>query len=194
MKFEIFNFKKVTSTNDKAIDLIKKKEKETGCVYAAIQTRGRGTHGKRWISNVRNLFISIFFPIKKNFPTFQEFTIISPIIVSEVINKYCNKNKITYKPPNDLLVDGKKICGILQDVITFNNKKFLIIGIGINVIKNPIIKNKYSATNIFSKTQKKPSLDELIKLIVKGYEDFFYNLRGYNFINFKNKANLMSGI
>ena len=81
MKFEIFNFKKVTSTNDKAIDLIKKKEKETGCVYAAIQTRGRGTHGKRWISNVGNLFISIFFPIKKNFPTFQEFTIISPIIV-----------------------------------------------------------------------------------------------------------------
>ena len=55
MKFEIFKFKSVTSTNDVAIELIKK-ENETGCVYAGTQTRGRGTKGRKWISEKGNLF------------------------------------------------------------------------------------------------------------------------------------------
>ena len=59
MKFEIFNFEKVTSTNDVAINFIKEKHKEAGCIYAKIQTRGRGTYGKNWVSDEGNLFISI---------------------------------------------------------------------------------------------------------------------------------------
>ena len=49
MKFEIFKFESVTSTNDVAIDLIKGEKKKSGCVYADIQTKGRGTHGRKWI-------------------------------------------------------------------------------------------------------------------------------------------------
>ena len=49
MKFEIFKFNSVTSTNDIAISLIKEKKKESGCIFAEVQTKGRGTHGKRWI-------------------------------------------------------------------------------------------------------------------------------------------------
>ena len=51
------------------------------------------------------------------------------------------KNEITFKKPNDLLVKKEKISGILQEIITKSDKKFLITGIGINVIKNPNIKN-----------------------------------------------------
>jgi len=61
MKFKIFKFESVTSTNDVAINLIKKEQKEFGCVYAGIQTKGRGTHGRGWISDKGNLFGSIFF-------------------------------------------------------------------------------------------------------------------------------------
>ena len=53
MRFEIFKFESVTSTNDVAINLIKE-EKEYGCVYAENQTKGRGTHGRKWISNKGN--------------------------------------------------------------------------------------------------------------------------------------------
>ena len=45
MKFEIFKFNSVTSTNDIAISLIKEKKKESACIYAEVQTKGRGTHG-----------------------------------------------------------------------------------------------------------------------------------------------------
>ena len=63
MKFKIFRFPSVTSTNDVAISLIEKEKKISGCVYAEIQTKGRGTYGKNWISNKGNLFISIFLKI-----------------------------------------------------------------------------------------------------------------------------------
>ena len=71
MKFEIFKYKTVTSTNDKAMELIREKEKETGCVYADIQTKGRGSKGKKWVSHIGNLFGSIFFPLEKNYPPFS---------------------------------------------------------------------------------------------------------------------------
>ena len=192
MKFEIFKYARVTSTNDIAIDLIKKEQKETGYVYADTQTKGRGTHGKDWVSDKGNLFGSIFFPLKSNFPPFNEFSTINPLIISEVIEHFCNKKNINLKFPNDIFVNKKKICGILQEVLVSNSRKFLIIGIGVNIISNPKIKNKYQATNILSETQKKPKIKDVINLIIFAYEKFFKNLNSYNYENFKRKANLMA--
>jgi len=161
MKFEIFKFENVTSTNDVAINLIKEEQKEFGCVYAGIQTKGRGTHGRKWISNKGNFFVSIFFPLKNNYPPFNEFSIINPIIISGVIKRFCEKKNIKLKFPNDIFVNRRKICGILQELITINSKKFLIIGIGINIVSNPKINNKYQATNILLETKKKPTIKEI---------------------------------
>ena len=192
MKFEIFKFESVTSTNDMAINLIKEKKKNFGYVYADIQTKGRGTHGKKWISESGNLFGSLFFPLKNNYPAFNEFSIINPVMISDIIKKFCKKRKISFKWPNDIFVDGKKICGILQEIITLDRTKFLIIGIGINIISNPKINNTYQATNILSETNEKPKIKEIINIIISSYEQFFYDLKSYNFINFKKKADLMS--
>ena len=191
MKFEIFKFEKVTSTNDIAINLIKKEQKESGCVYADIQTKGRGTHGKEWVSDKGNLFGSIFFPLKNNYPPFNEFSMINPLIISDVIKHFCEMKNINLKFPNDIFVNGKKICGILQELVVSNSRKFLIIGIGVNIVSNPDINNKYQATNILLETQKKPKIKEIIDLIVSSYEKFFINLNSYNYEHFKKKADLM---
>ena len=66
IKFEIINLKNVTSTNDIAIKLIKENKKKAGCINAEAQTNGRGTNGKKWISEKGNLFTSLFFPLKKD--------------------------------------------------------------------------------------------------------------------------------
>ena len=192
MKFEIFKFENVTSTNDVAINLIKEEQKEFGCVYADIQTKGRGTHGREWISDKGNFFGSIFFPLKNNYPPFNEFSIINPIIISGVIKHFCKKENINLKFPNDVLVNGKKICGILQELIISNNKNFLIIGIGVNIVSSPNINNKYQATNILSQTKKIPKIKEIIDLIITSYEKFFVDLNSYNYVNFKKKADLMA--
>ena len=192
MKFKIFKFEQVTSTNDVAINLIKNKKKQTGCIYATTQIKGRGTHGRRWVSDKGNLFLSIFFPLKNNYPSFSEFYLINPVIVSEVIKNFCRKENINLKFPNDKLVNKKKICGILQEVITANKQKFLIIGIGMNIVSNPSINKKYKATNIFLQTKKKPKIERMIDLIIFSYEKFFADLKSYNYIKFKKKANLMA--
>ena len=194
MKFKIFKFKNVTSTNDVAINLIKEDKKETGCIYAEIQTKGRGTRGRRWISQKGNFFGSIFFPLKNDYPPFNEFTIINPVIISSVMENFCEKKNISFKWPNDVFLNGKKICGILQELITLNSKKFLIIGIGINIVSNPNINAKYETTNIFLETRKIPSIKEIINQIIFSYEKFFLNLNSYNYNNFKKKADFMAFI
>jgi len=192
MKLEIFKYDSVTSTNDVAINLIKLKKKENGCVFADIQTKGRGTQGKRWISSKGNLFSSIFFHLKKNYPPFNEFSVINPVIISNVIKSFCKKSNVSFKWPNDVFIERKKICGILQEVITLNSKKFLIIGIGVNIVSNPNINSEYKATNILLETMKAPSLEDVIDKIIFSYEKFFFNLNSYNYKNFKKKAELMA--
>jgi len=91
-----------------------------------------------------------------------------------------------------VIVNGKKICGILQELIVSNNRKFLIIGIGVNIVSNPDINNKYQATNIFLETKKKPTIKEIIDLIISSYEKFFIDLNSYNYGHFKKRANLMA--
>ena len=191
MKFEIFKFESVTSTNDVAINLIKEDKKEFGCVYALAQTKGRGRHGRKWISEKGNFFGTIFFPLKNNYPSFSEFSTINSIIISDVIKYFCKNENIKLKFPNDVLVEGKKICGILQEVIISNKKNFLIIGIGINIVSNPKIEDKYQTTNILLESKKKPKIEEVIDQIIFSYERFFADLSSYNFVYFKKKADLM---
>ena len=191
MKFKIFKIETITSTNDAAVNLIKKNE-NSGLVYAKNQTRGRGTRGKKWISNKGNLFVTLFFPLEKNFPSFSEFSIINPVIISEEIIKYYANKKVTLKFPNDIFLNGKKICGILQEIITFNNINYLIIGIGMNVISNPEIINKYEATNLLTETKKRIHIKIIIDKIISSYENFFINLKSYNFKSFKKKADSLA--
>ena len=188
MQFKIFQFKSVTSTNDVAISLIKEKQKTNGLVYAKTQTKGRGTYGKKWISNKGNLFSSIFFPLQRNYPSFDEFSIINAVIISNVIKHFCYKENINLKFPNDIFVNGKKICGLLQELISLDNKKFLIIGFGINIESSPNINNGYKTTNILFETRTKPKIEKIINLIISSYKNFFAALDSYAYEDFKKKA------
>ena len=187
MKFKIFNYKEVNSTNDVAIDLIKKKKCEKGVVFALEQTKGRGRYGRKWISEKGNLFTSIFFNLKKNFPNIEEFTLINAILNIDVLRSYCKGLKIEFKKPNDIFLNRKKICGILQETIIKDKKKYLIIGIGINVVSNPLLK-KYKSTNLFFETKKKNDPKKIVIKICNKYSIFFQNLSRYNFKNFKSKS------
>ena len=189
MRFVILKFKSVKGTNDIAMKLIKKKKESAGFVYAEKQTEGRGRRGKKWVSKKGNLYGTIFFPLKKNYPPFNEFTIISPVIISNVLLNFISKKDISFKWPNDILVNKKKICGILQEVISLEDKKFLIIGIGINIESNPIINKKYKATNILLESKKKPKIKKIVNLILSSYKFFFRNLSYYNYENYKKKLN-----
>tara|TARA_B110001454_G_scaffold158351_1_gene147657 strand:- start:253 stop:759 length:507 start_codon:yes stop_codon:yes gene_type:complete len=168
MIYKIFNFKKVNSTNDIAIKKVKKGFVR-GLVHAEFQKKGRGQRGKKWISYKGNLFITIFFKINKK-TSLKNITFKNCNKIKKVISKLIKKKLIIIKP-NDLLLNNKKICGILQETVVHNNSLFLIAGIGINLIKSPKIIN-YPTTNIFDELGIIVSKKLIIKHIIN---EFKYN-------------------
>ena len=155
MKFKILRFKKLRSTNDTARRIIRNSNLDYGMIITEIQSHGRGQYGKKWISLKGNLFVSFFFNLENISLTIRQLTKKNCLLVKKLISKYYRK-RIIYKKPNDLLIKRKKICGILQERINKLNDKFLIVGIGINLIKNPIISN-YPTTNLNDLINKKIS-------------------------------------
>ncbi len=156
MKFRIFKFKKVKSTNNTAIRIIKNSNFDHGMVFSELQNSGRGQYGKKWISYKGNLFVSFFLKIDKLNISLKKLTKMNCLLVRKLISKYYKK-KIIFKKPNDLLIKKKKICGILQETFIKLDQKYLIIGIGINLVKSPYIKN-YPTTNLLRLVNKKISI------------------------------------
>ena len=165
MIFKKFFYKKVNSTNDLAIKKIKSGISQ-GIIVADYQKKGRGQHGKKWLSINGNLFMTIFFKINENI-NIKKITKLNCKLIKKILFNY-TKKKIAIKPPNDLIINKKKLCGILQEIKFNKEKKFIIIGIGVNLIKNPTIKN-YPATNILIETGIKIKKYNLIKSIEKIY-------------------------
>ena len=91
MQFEIFKFESVASTNDVAINLIRKKNIVAGLVFAEKQRRGRGQRGKKWISYKGNLFVSIFFSLEKINLTLKQLTKFNANLVIKLISQYYKK-------------------------------------------------------------------------------------------------------
>ena len=166
MKIKTFRFKKVNSTNNTAIRIIKKTNLNYGMIISEMQNNGRGQYGKKWISYKGNLFISFFYSLENIDIALKQLTKINCLLVKKLLSFYYKK-KIILKKPNDLLINKKKICGILQETLNKSDKKFLIVGIGINLIKSPYIRN-YPTTNlseIMNKNFKKKEIENKLKKI-----------------------------
>ena len=170
MKFRIFRFKKVQSTNNTAIRIIKNSNINYGMIIADVQKRGRGQYGKKWISYKGNLFVSFFYKLENMKVSIKQITKINCLLVKKLLSIYY-KREILFKKPNDLLINKKKICGILQEKIEKSKKTYLIVGIGFNLVKNPNIPN-YSATNLFKVTNQKINKKKFVKELKITFEKF----------------------
>ena len=166
MKIKIFRFRKVKSTNNTAIRIVKKTDLDYGMIISEMQDNGRGQYGKKWVSYRGNLFVSFFYSLEKINITLRQLTKTNCLLVKKLLSFYYKK-KIIFKKPNDLMINRKKICGILHETLIKFDKKYLIVGIGINLIKSPDIRN-YQTTNlseIVNKNFKKKEIENKLKMI-----------------------------
>ena len=166
MKFKVFRFKKVNSTNNTAIRIIKTSKFDYGMIISETQNSGRGQYGKKWISYKGNLFVSFFYELKNINLSISRLTKFNCLLVKKLLTNYYKK-KIIIKKPNDLLIQKKKISGILQETVSILDDKFLIIGVGINIRKSPKIRN-YPTTcldELTNKTISKREIENKLKLI-----------------------------
>ena len=133
MKWEIKQFNSLESTNTTA----------RGCapgtvVMAETQTAGRGRYGRVWQSPAGNLYASFVFERNKQYDMYMSF--LTGLALAESLPEF----NVRLKWPNDVLLDGKKVAGILLE--TTEDK--IIVGIGVNLISNPDKNMLYPTANL----------------------------------------------
>ena len=174
--FDLYFFKNIENSNDKIKEVFKKNDNPRLALFCINQKKGRGRKGRVWKSKVGDLTCSIL--IKKKLDI-SEMGRINIIIVSIIINIFedLGLNKVKFKWPNDILINKKKIAGILIETSVSNNiVTQFIIGIGVNIKSRPN-DLKYSSTSLLEN-----------KLNIKAHNLFFNIIkRLYFFIeNYKN--------
>ncbi len=131
----IIQLEEVSSTNDFAQDLIRDHRVANGtCVAASYQSAGKGQRGNKWISQKNNLLFSvIFFPDNLTVNRHFILNVAFSLAIIDYLKQKTNQN-IEIKWPNDILINHKKICGILiENSIRGNQLTSIIAGIGINI-------------------------------------------------------------
>lgn len=149
------------STNRLAKELARDGADHLTLVLAHQQSSGRGRYGRDWIASAGNVFWSMILRPASDWPSLTGLSHVAALAVHATIVAFVGDNaQVQIKWPNDVLVDGKKIAGILLEAssVTANmshvetersNNKWVVVGIGINVIDYPSQVN-YPATSLYS--------------------------------------------
>ena len=179
-------YKTCSSTNDIAFKEAQNGSSEGNSFLSYIQTRGRGRNNSTWESLKGNLFLSTIIRPEKNKSLWQQLSLIVGFSILEVLIKFgVDRNKIELKWPNDVLVDKKKISGVLLEA--FDN--FIIIGIGLNILKVPKNEKKWKTTKLNNYIRIDRSVEEIAyEILDKTFQNYLI-WKERKFIFFQDRIN-----
>jgi BirA family biotin operon repressor/biotin-[acetyl-CoA-carboxylase] ligase len=145
LTFDIIDHPALASTNDEARRLAEEGGREGLVVRAARQTAGRGRQGRLWVSEEGNLFMSLL--LRPEVPMGQVATL--PFVAATALADTLapRMEDVTLKWPNDVLVAGRKISGILLESGGSRQGLWVVVGIGVNIISHPP-ETLYPATSL----------------------------------------------
>ena len=170
--YKLLSFDKIPSTQDYALELIASgRATDHTAILAAAQSAGRGRMRRTWVSHHGNLYISFIFssPERDARLSYSVGVAIAETIASFGIRP-------TIKWPNDILVDGSKIAGVLIEY----SGDFVVVGIGINVNSNPTV-DRYKTTKMDNYSE--IPMNEYIEKMINCNKAFADSLIIYSDIN-----------
>ncbi len=143
------------------------------------QDAGRGSRGRSWVSPAGyNVFMSLM--VRPGIPMDKAsgLTLVMALSIAKGIEDVCAGANPGIKWPNDIVLNKKKICGILTELhmMPDQNDYFVVIGVGINVNQEPSLfpdEIRQTAGSIFSETEKEIDRSELIAACMKRFEENF---------------------
>jgi len=167
---EIKYFSQLKSTNQKAKELSSKEAKPWLVVVAEKQTAGYGKEKVPWFSPQGGLYFSIILP-KSKIEDLQTLTILAAFIIAKTIKENFSLEPMI-KLPNDVLINQKKICGILTENIIGKDVKSSVIGIGLNTNIEKFPKDlENSATSLKIELGREVDNKKILEQIVKGLKE-----------------------
>ncbi len=169
---QIEKYKSLPSTNVKAKELANAGASPWTVVLSEIQENGYGRKGEEWYSPIGGLYFSVILP-KGEINDLQTLTILAAFIVAKTIKESFNVEPLI-KLPNDVLLNGKKICGILTENVIGNEVKSSVIGIGLDTnIENFSPGLKDIATSLKMETGREVDNMKILEEIIAGLKEQF---------------------
>jgi len=184
-KKNITYLKETDSTNTRAKELAAQGAPEGTLVIAEKQTKGRGRRGRSWFSPPGDgiYFSLILRPIISPSET-PKITLMTAVVLAETLISLM-KLKLRIKWPNDILVNGKKLAGILTEISTdMDAVNYIIVGLGLNVnaqLEDLPKEIRKTATSILIETGKQFPRVKLIQHYLKLYEIFYDMFKNNDF-------------
>lgn len=157
---EIYHFESLPSTNSELIEMSKKNAKSWTVVYTFRQSQGKGYAGNQWTSEPdKNIALSVLI---KSSLSYEELICFNQWLCYSVANYLSQFSKEVYvKWPNDIIIQNKKVCGILIETHKSENELNIISGIGINVNQTNF-QNLEKAGSLKTQTRKEYDLKEIL--------------------------------
>lgn len=170
---KICHFKELGSTNDKAKELALRGAEDGTVVVAEMQKSGRGRLGRTWISPQGGVYLSIILRPARDAPClgYAQLTLMGAVAVARAIKKLYGLDA-RIKWPNDVMLDGKKVCGIVAEASAESGRTgFVIIGIGINADTEPKeFPEELRSTATSLCCYVKVSKEELIRVLLEEFD------------------------
>lgn len=173
MNFTVSRFDTLGSTNTEALREARLGAEEGLCIVAEEQTAGRGRHGRKWISaKGSGLSFSVVLRPKLESRFLPLITLTAGVAVADTLKLFGLKPDIKWV--NDVLVGGRKICGILAENADSEHGPAVVLGIGINLTDaNFPPELAQAATSVSSEADRAVSGRELLELLLGRFEHFY---------------------
>lgn len=174
---EIYSFHEVESTNIVAKFLANFGSPEGTVVLSEIQTKGKGRSGKKWESPVGGIWLSIILKPDIDPSKASIITLATGVAVAKTLRGMNIDARIKW--PNDILINNKKVCGILTEAnAKFNAVDYVIVGVGIDTkLDIDILANdlREGTTSLSKETEGEIKESEIIAKFLNEFEKI-YNL------------------
>lgn len=155
--YKLLSFDKISSTQDYAHDLIARGEAHNKTIiHALAQSAGRGRYRRTWVSHHGNLYASFIYKSPERDP---KLSYAVAVAIAETLISFGLMPEIKW--PNDVLIKGKKISGVLIEY----SQNFVIVGVGINIKTCPTVK-EYKTTKV-SNFAKDIDINDVLSVLIK---------------------------
>lgn len=168
-------FETIDSTNTKAKQLAELGEEEGTLIISDEQTAGKGRRGRSWCSKKgANVFMTLLIRPRIEPKYLSGITLLAAMSVATAIKDICD-TEAKIKWPNDIVINKKKICGILTEMSSeMNYVNYAVIGIGINVNDDEIPQEiRKNASSIYLETDRKVNRNELAAKVVEKFDSYY---------------------
>lgn len=171
--WDIQLYKSVESTQSLVHALAQADLPEGPVVQALTQTGGRGRHGNHWESPIGNIYMSLLLRPTCGLERAGELAFVVAVALSAALDEYIDtkKHQKKLKWPNDILIDGLKISGILlESDIKDNQLNGIVVGMGVNVFHAPDL-----AINL-EQVSSKPVYVNVVRDVILEKLSYYYSL------------------